>query len=479
MTEPHDVRRLPALIALAVALVALAVADRTDRPPLTPADARLATAFAPTASPPDALTSTWYCPAGTAVPGGAAQNSIVVFNPTDRRLRGTVEIIGADAQRATREIVVEPRTRRTDHAMEILRTTYVAALVQLDGGGAIVEHSITGPAGDAVGACASSASTRWYVPEGATTKAATLIYALFNPFPDDAIVDLSFSTEQGRLAPAAFQGVVVPAYGLVPLDVGSHVRRRAHVSASIRARRGRVVVEALQVHNGEGRKGVGLTLAAPRTTTSVVFPDGVAGNSRDEQLHLFNPNDTEAAVQLDLVLDSGEAQPFQLRVPARDRVSLGLAGESRVPKDVGHAIVVSVSNKVPIVVGRTIDIGVAPNRSGYMSDIGATAAATHWGFAAGGSASTLDEWIAVLNESTAAVTVEVTGAINALLDPLPGLSGVTIPRGGRKVFRLSQHGGVPELPLVVNASGPVVVARSTYRIGGTGASSVIGTVLSL
>src|SRR5262249_39376507 len=160
---------------------------------------------------------------------------------------------------------------------------------------------------------------------------------LFNPFPDDAIVDLTFATEQGHIAPAAFQGLVVPANSLVPLDVGDHVRRRAQVAASIHARRGRVVVEALQAHNGDGHRGVALTLAAPRTATNFVFPDGRAAADADEQLHLYNPNADEAAVELDLILESGQAQPFELRVPAHDQITIDLSGESRIPKGVGHA----------------------------------------------------------------------------------------------------------------------------------------------
>jgi hypothetical protein len=49
---------------------------------------------------------------------------------------------------------------------------------------------------------------------------------LFNPFPGDAIVDLSFATDQGPSTPPDFQGVVVPARGVKALDVGEHVRRR-------------------------------------------------------------------------------------------------------------------------------------------------------------------------------------------------------------------------------------------------------------
>jgi hypothetical protein len=360
----------------------------------------------------------------------------------------------------------------------ILKAAYIAAMVRLDGGGAMVEHVTSGPVGEAVGACASSASTRWYVPEGATTRNAQLVYALFNPFPDDAIVDMSFATEQGRDAPAAFQGIVVPANGVVPVDVGTHVRRRAHVSAAIHARRGRIVVEALQVHNGDGRRGVGLMLGVPRTATSFVFPDGIASPERFEQLHLFNPNDAEASVQLDLVLDAGDVQPFTLRVPAQGRITVDLSNESRVPKNIGHALVVRVSNNVPVAVARTIDVGSANARRGYISDVGATSAALHWGFAAGGAASSLEEWIAVINEAPRDVTVDFTTTQRGSLAFLEGLGGVRIPRGARRVFRLADFGAGPDTPLIVNSTGPVVVERSTYRIGGTGASAVMGTVLS-
>src|SRR5262249_26225614 len=157
--------------------------------------------------------------------------------------------------------------------------------------------------------------------------------------------------------------------------------------------------------NGDGHRGIALTLGAPRTATNFVFPDGRAAADADEQLHLYNPNGEEAAVELDLILDSGEAQPFELRVPAHDQITIDLAGESRIPKSVGHALLARVSNGVPVVAGRTIDFGPPNARSGYVSDLGATSAADHWGFSAGGTSTNFDEWIIVVNEATTSVRV--------------------------------------------------------------------------
>lgn len=478
MSEPRDVRRAPALVALVVALIAVGLADRATRPSLTPTGERLATAYAPTASPPDALTSNWYCAAGTSAAGGTAEATTVIVNPTSRRLQGTIEGVGVDGSRASKSITLEPRSRLGIANSEVLKNPYVAIHVQLEGGGAFVEHSASGPTGEAHGPCASSASTRWYMPEGATTRAATLIYELFNPFPDDAIVDMSFSTDQGRVAPSAFQGLVVPANGLLPVDIGSHVRRRAHVSAEIRVRRGRIVAEQLQIHNGEGRKGLGLMLGAPRRALGFVFPDGVAGPRHQEQLHFFNPNDQEAVVQLDLVLDSDEAQPFEIHVPPRDRQTIDLSAESRIPKSVGHAMIVRVENDVPIAVARTIDVGSPGARTAYLIDTGATTAARHWGFATGGSSPTQEEFIAISNEAGRAVTISITTPDGSDLTALPNLSSVTIPRGGRKAFRLADFNGKPQMPLIVNATGPVVVERTIYKNNGLGASASMGIVLS-
>lgn len=478
MSEHREIPRLPALIALAVALVAAGVADRATRPELTPRGTRLATAYAPTASPPDALNSNWYCPAGTSAPGGTAEATTVIVNPTDRRLQGTIEAVGADGNRASKAITVERRSRLAVPNAEILRNPYVATHVRLDGGGAFVEHTASGPTGEAHGACGSSASTRWYMPEGATTRAATLIYALFNPFPDDAIVDMTFSTDEGRAAPNEFQGLVVPANGLLPIDVGSHVRRRAHVSGELRVRRGRIVAEQMQIHNGEGRKGLGLSLGSPRLANSYVFPDGVAGPRHQEQLHFFNPNQTEATLTLDLVLDAEEAQPFEIRVPARDRVTIDLSGESRIPKNVGHALIVRAANDVPVAVARTIDVGSPGARSAYLIDVGATSAARHWGFAVGGSSASQEQFIAISNEANRDVTVSITTPDGSALTPLPNLDAVTIPRGGRKAFRLADFNGKPQMPLIVSATGPVVAERTIYRVNGLGASASMGIVLS-
>ena len=76
------------------------------------------------------------------------------------------------------------------------------------------------------------------------------LLALFNPFPDDVIVDITFTTPEGVRSPPEFDGFVIPGQRVIAIDVGAVVSRHPQVSASIVARTGRLVVERLQSFDG-------------------------------------------------------------------------------------------------------------------------------------------------------------------------------------------------------------------------------------
>ena len=166
----------------------------------------------------------------------------------------------------------------------------------------------------------------------------------------------------------------------------------------------------LQIHNGEASQGVRGSRSARRVRSTRASCSPTASPVRRdlEQLHFFNPNAEEAAVRSTSCSIPAKRSPLSCACrpatgsPSTCRVSLG----SR--KDVGHALIVRVSNNVPIAVARTIDVGTPGARTAYIIDIGATSAAKHWGFASGGSSPAQEEFIAVINEADHSVTVNVT-----------------------------------------------------------------------
>ena len=318
------------------------------------------------------------------------------------------------------------------------------------------------------------ASTRWYFAEGNTSKDAVYLLSLFNPFPEDAIADLSFTTDQGRAVPDAFQGLVVPARGLIVVNVGDHVRRRDEVSTTVAVRSGRLVAGKLQTHNGGGHKGIALVPGAPQLGKTWYFPDGFFSDGVAERFHVYNPGSKEATVTLDLALEQGAAEPFDITVPPQGRFTLTTSGESRIPKGDAHAVTAQSTNGVPVVIERTIDSASPAPRQGYTDLLGAQAAATDWVLAAGGTTETFDEWVVVLNTGRRTAHVSFSALASGQTLALEGLQDEDVPPGQRRAFRIGDHVKRPDLPMLIESDAPVVVERGMFRVGGLGMASAIG-----
>lgn len=472
--ERRSLPRLVVIGVLALLVGAAAVADRVDRP-----EARVvarAPADMPTAAPASSLSSTWYCPGGTAKSDGSANGTVVIANPSRTQVTAIVTVVPDTGQPASTSIQVGPRSRQAVRYVDVVQAAYAAALVEIDGGEAVVEHAVTGPLGEDAAPCASAPSANWYFADGSTAKDATLLLSLFNPFPEDAIADLSFATDQGRAVPAALQGVVVPARSVVVKSVGDFVRRRELVGTTVSVRDGRLAVAKTQLHNGGGRKGMALVLGAPSPGEEWEFPEGYTADGITERFVIYNPTEQEAAVDLALTLDEGAAEPFELTVPPRGQVMVEANKESRIPKGVAHAATVRSANGVPVVAEQTID-AATPARAGFANLLGSRATARRWVLAAGSATETLDEWVTVRNPGTRKATLSLTALAQGQPLAIEGLQDVEIPAGRRAAFRIGDHLKRPDLAILVTADVPVVVQRSIYKVNGSGMTATMGVPL--
>ena len=466
--------RLGVLGVVVAVLAAGGFADRVRRDRPGPAGPSTEALLMPTAAPATALSSTWYC-AG-AVPAGAGTTAtVVVANGRAREARGSLTVTTPRGAR-TVPLTVGPMAVAGVGVPELAQGP-VAAVVDLDTGQATAEVVVAGPQEMEVVPCASAASDRWFFADGSTARDATLSLSLFNPFPEDAIADLSFTTEQGRAVPADFQGIVVPARGLVVRDIGEHVRRRESIATTMSVRTGRLVAAQTLVRTAPGRAGVSITLGSPAPSPVWYFPDGLVADGVGERYSLANPGRREARVLVELGLEEGEAEPFELIVPPLGRIALALNQESRVPKGVAHSTTVRSLNGEPVVALRTVE-AVAPSpRSGRADTLGARRPATRWAFAAGGTSEQSDEWVVVQNPGTNPASVSFTGLAAGQALPLEGLQGVSIPPGRRRAFRIGDHVRRAPLPLLLRSTGPVVAERALYNVGRPGLSATVGIVL--
>jgi hypothetical protein len=260
------------------------------------------------------------------------------------------------------------------------------------------------------------------------------------------------------------------------VNVGDHVRRRAHIAMTAIARSGRIVVDRIQLRNG-AHKGMSLALAAASPGTTWYFPDGFVGEGLGESFHVYNPTSEEAQVSIELTLETGAAEPFDLTVPPRERLTVVAADEERVPKGTGHAASVISLNGVPVIAERSV-LGAAPaSRTGAADSFGARRTARRGVLAAGAATPTVDEWVIILNPGPRDATVTLQAlAAGQLLVP-ESLAPVPIPAGRRVAVRATDHFSREDLALLVESTSPVVVERGVYLVGSTGIALSAGIPL--
>ena len=146
----------------------------------------------------------------------------------------------------------------------------MAATVVLDGGGVGVWQGVAGPSGWSVAPCASGASSHWSFAQGSTRTGDSLgrrpLQPRRRPTPWPSIT--LYTSTAGVVAPAAYQGMSVPAGRLEVANVSDHVQNDPAVAAVVSTLSGSVVAAERQV-----TQAVGLSL--------------VAGNARgDDDLRL-------------------------------------------------------------------------------------------------------------------------------------------------------------------------------------------------
>jgi hypothetical protein len=232
------------IVVIVVVLGCLLVAALIDRngSDSSSANADALVALGPRVPAANAAETAWYCAEGTSNPGGRADERIYIANIDDRVAHARVTVMqGPDQAAKVKTVDVAPGSLTSVHVSDILAIAEPGVLVEVTGGRAIVTHSVGGFDDAGYGPCARDASPVWHFAAGTTVKGGQLFLALFNPFGDDAIVDIDFLTNAGPLGPDELQGFVVPAHSRVTVPIQDQARRTDLVATEVRARRGRVI----------------------------------------------------------------------------------------------------------------------------------------------------------------------------------------------------------------------------------------------
>jgi hypothetical protein len=456
-----------------VLVVALLVAGLVaERPPDERTDDATADALAaaPAAARPGSLGSTWYCASGTASGAdGEAEQTVHMANGSARPVGARVTAYPSEGEPVTRSLEVPALSRIDVLVRDLVQAPYASVLAEFDGGEVAVQHELRGPAGRSLSPCASTPSDTWFFPQATTRAGAKLVLSLFNPFPNDAVVDVNMEAEDGARTPQAYQGLVVPGGRVTTLDVSEVVTLRQELATSVIVRSGRLVAEQVQIAtDAEGLpSSIAAMLGAPDPEAVWLFPDGVGAEGYQERVVLYNPGDESAEVDVEVLLDdpenNGVAEPFEVTVQPQGFTTIDVFGDGRVPAGVAHAIVVRARNDVPIVAQRTI-VGIGDaGQPGVSYTLGSPVVAGRWLAPTGALAGASGAALILFNPSpTEAVTVSARAFGGGRYETVAGLDGATVAPLGRIVIDVGPDGlgangfGPGELALEVESDSPLV-----------------------
>jgi hypothetical protein len=345
---------------------------------------------------------------------------------------------------------------------------------------ASVSQVVSTPQGSVSQPCASAASSQWYFPDGATLRNASDAISLLNPYPMDAVADLSFTTELGQEQPDAFRGVVVPARGLTVLDLGSHLRRRSHIAVTVTTRGGGVVAfETELVTKPPARAprlgtpgaldpvlpqaGTGLTLGAAQTSLSWWWPEGADGPGFTERYVVYNPGGGTSQLTLSLVAagsGAGLGSSQQLTVGPYGTSVLTINGQPWALPGIAYAVHLQSTNGVPVVAERSVTAGSPSLYRGVGALLGEAVPAEQWLVAPNVQVLEPRTWLEVVDPGTTPAVVSVESLSEGKRQPVAGVPSLVVAPGQRGEQQLS--GVDTDEVLIVSSSQPVLVEKDSY-----------------
>jgi hypothetical protein len=466
----RTVRRLPLVLALVAVLVAAVVAGNGHGnalravPVVTPTEA----AAMPAAN---ARSAAWYCPG---LPPSRllanAPDRVAVANLETRPVDVAVTVVPDRGNVLRRSIRAPARGTVTAASGAAAKG---AVIVEPFAASVAAQSSSSAPGVAATAACATQPSTSWHFAQGTTVRGTEDWIVLFNPFGDDAIVDMSFFTDNGFAEPVALQGKTVPRRSRVVIPVHNYVHYQRIVATTITARSGRIVAQQTVIYAHAGQPaGVTRTLGAVTTARQWVFPSATSAAGDVRTIGISDPGDADGQVYVQVTtVNKAVVEPVTVSVPRNGvtTVQIGTCAKAlRV-----NCIALRPGVQYSVLVHATRDVGVVAQdlstwsddtRGGANALVGNTAGARQWVFPAA-LGTTGNAVLDLLNAQGAVSRVSVAYVANGRRVTPRGMAGIVLRPNEQRDVALS---GRPEwangtATIVVTATEPVVAQRTLFR----------------
>ena len=407
------------------------------------------------------LSSSFSCP-GVPAKGDGSDGQLILVNPSDTATTAVVGPLTATGPLAPQTVAVGARASVVVPLGSLAPTGYVAALVETRGSGLVVQQRATLAGTTSVAGCSNETSTDWVLAAGSTSGDREDVI-LSNPFPDAAVVDLTFVTATDTRAPNEFQTYVIPAGSVRVIALDQIARDEAQLSLIVSARRGRFVAGRAQRFGGT-RAGSAVTLGVGSAGRQWLFADGEIGDGIVESYSLVNPSAQATMVDISFFPVTPPAgsivAPFSVEVPPGrslqlDPTSLGLGFTGR------YAVSIAGEQDQPVIAEHTI----TRTKLGTSTVTGSQFGSNTWWLPVGVPEATTAALV-VFNASGVSGTISVKALGPGGRLPVPGLEAV--PVAAAATISVDLPAEVAGLPVVVTGSDNVSLVVEQRLPAGSG-----------
>jgi hypothetical protein len=429
------------------------------------------------------ISTSWFCP-GVAAGDGVSAASVVIANPSDSDITANISYL-SDGSIAPKTVTVPARSQETADVLLGRTVGVVAPVVEIIGSVGSVEQQLTYAAGDVTSQCVTDTSSTWYFADGFTTDGSTERIVLVNPFTQSAVVNVGFTTKDGRRTPNELQGLILApmsSRSVSMSDVGA--TNESSIAVDVVATSGRVVASRIQHYLGGGRLGYSTTVGEPSGEPQWWFAAGRTGGTVNEQLAVFNPGTDDAAINVSFFGEGiTNTQPSEqaiaptpsaaVTVPAGQVVYVNTDDIADLPKG-DHAMVVSSLNGEHLVVEHVLSQRTGGSSfTAITNGVPGPLASTQWRIPSGILAGALNA-LSILNTTNNPGTFTVASMGPGGLLPLPGLENVAL--GAASLSSLNVPAGANPGEVVITATVPVIVQRRNARGHGLVGFSIVGAL---
>lgn len=479
------IRRALATILIVAAVVGVVLVDRHQgRQSVGASNALNVLGGFPQVASGSRISTSWFCP-GAAGGDGIEAASVTISNPSDAEITASISYL-SDVQAESQTISVTPRSQLSVDVLRGRTVGVVVPIVEIIGSVGTVEQNLVYAAGDVTAQCVSQTSSKWYFADGFTAEGSSERLVLTNPFPESAVVNVAFTTEEGRRTPTALQGLILGPHSAKSISMNeAGAQNETSVALEVSATSGQIVASRIQHYLGAGRLGYSTTIGIPSPQTEWWFTSGRTGPLVTERLVVFNPSATDAQVSVAFFGDkitngipidetsTAAAPSAAVDIPAGAIVAINTDQIADLPKG-DHAMVVSSLGDAQLVVEHVLSQTTGGSSfTAVTNGIPGGLLSSKWRLPSG-LANGARNALTVLNATSVDGTFTVSAIGPGGEIPLPNL--VDVPLSAAAVVSLDVPVEATYGEVVVTSNVDIAVQRRTTRGHGLVGFGIVGAL---